>query len=141
MHALTWTNSYEFQRRYLQRKWYGPETSQQLWSRQQLASASYEPGTRITDHFEVVDRTPTEVVIRCGDSPRNSGPRPSDGLFVISAKVDREKGVAHLGLKSCLFHSHEKVGGTAGPMPPWMEHLHQWYARIWMASASSRILR
>lgn len=111
-----------------------------MWSRQQLAGASYEPGTYLTDHFEVVERTSTSVTIRCGDSPRNQGPRASDGLFVISAKVDREAGVAHLGLKSAFFHSHQKIEGSKGPMPAWMDRLHQWYSRIWMASASRRVL-
>ncbi|PNP42339.1 hypothetical protein TGAM01_v208086 [Trichoderma gamsii] len=132
---------YEIQRRFLHRKWYSPETSSQLWTRDQLAASSYEPGTVLTDHFEVVDRTPNEIIVRCGDSPRNGGPRPSDGLFAIGATIDREAQVARLTLKSCLFHSDRKVEGENGPMPGWMEILHQWYARIWMASGSRRIVR
>lgn len=123
------------------RKWHSPETASQLWSREELAASEYAKRTAITDHFEVVERTPNAVTIRCGDSPRNSGGRDSDGLFIISAEVDQARGVANLALKSCLFNSARKVEGTHGPMPDWMETLHQWYARIWMVSASRRIMR
>lgn len=95
----------------------------------------------MTDHFEVVDRTPTSVVIRCGDSPRKQGPRDSDGLFVISAKVDRDSGTAQLALTSCFFNSAKPIKGDAGPMPLWMEYLHRLYSRIWLVSASQRTLR
>lgn len=81
------------------------------------------------------------MTVRCGDTPRNGGPRDSDGLFVISADVDREAGVAQLGLKSLLFISSKKVGGTAGPMPPWIEYLHTWYMRVLLMSGSRNILR
>lgn len=88
-----------------------------------------------------MDRTPNEVIVRCGDSPRNGGPRPSDGLFAIGATIDHDAQVARLTLKSCLFQSDRKVEGDKGPMPGWMENLHQWYARIWMASGSRRLVR
>ncbi|KAM0259090.1 hypothetical protein ACHAQJ_003461 [Trichoderma viride] len=132
---------YEIQRRFLHRKWYGPETSSQLWTRDQLAASAYEPGTHVTDHFEVVDRTPNEIIVRAGDSPRNQDPRPSDGLFAIGATIDHDAQVARLTLKSCLFHSDRQVEGDKGPMPAWVESLHQWYARIWMVSASRRLVR
>lgn len=132
---------YEIQRRYLLRKWHSPETAAQLWTREQLAAAPYDKGTHLTDHFEVLERTPTEVVIRCGDSPRHQAGRNSDGLFVIGAEVDRQNGVANFSLKSCFFNTARKIDGTAGPMPQWMEILHQWYARIWMVSALSRVTR
>jgi hypothetical protein len=89
----------------------------------------------------VVDKTPTEITVRCGDSPRNAGPRDSDGLFIISAEIDRERGEAVLGLKSCLFTSARKVEGIAGPMPVWMEKLHTWYARLWLETGSWRVTK
>lgn len=132
---------YEIQRRYLHRKWYSPETSSQLWTRDQLAASAYEPGSQVTDHFEVVERTPSEIIIRCGDSPRNQGPRPSDGLFAIGATIDHDAQVAHLTLKSCFFRTDSKIDSDKGPMPSWIENLHQWYARIWMVSGSRRVMR
>jgi hypothetical protein len=135
------TTGYTIQRLYLSRKYQGPETAKQLWTVPELKKSTYAAGTLITDHFEVVDRTPTEITVRAGDTPRHTGPRDSDGLFVISAKADKAAGFVELGLKSCFFTSAQKVEGTAGPMPRWMEELHLWYSRIWMASAARSIMR
>ncbi|KAM5346153.1 hypothetical protein ACJ41O_009158 [Fusarium nematophilum] len=132
---------YAVQRQYLDYKWRGPETEQQLWDKEQLATSNYDKGTHITDHFEVVEKTPTAITIRCGDTPRNQELRGSDGLFVISATVDKKREEVELGLKSCLFKSQGSVEGIRGPMPPWMEELHQWYARIWSETASWRLLK
>lgn len=129
------------QRRYLDFKWRGPETSQHLWTNEQLADSTYEKGTAITDHFEVVDKTPTAITVRCGDSPRNQPLRPSDGLFEISATIDRQREEVELRLKSCLFSSQGKMDGVKGPMPAWMEELHQWYARIWAETGSWKLLK
>lgn len=137
----TKTTAFAVQRRYLDYKYRGPETATQLWTGEQLAESAYDKGTVMTDHFEVVDRAPGAITIRCGDSPRKQGLRPSDGLFVISATVDKKRDEVELGLKSCLFSSEGKVSGTRGPMPPWMEELHQWYARMWSEAGSRRLLK
>jgi len=130
-----------FQRAYLARKYQGPATASQLWTVDQLSSSTYEVGTELIDHFEVVEKTPTQIVVRCGDTPRNQGPRDSDGLFVISAYVDESRKEAVLELKSCFFTSSSRVEGIQGPMPGWMEYLHRWYTRLWMATGSSRVTR
>ncbi|KAJ4291378.1 hypothetical protein N0V88_005971 [Collariella sp. IMI 366227] len=120
---------YRPQRLYLARKYQGPATASQLWTVSQLSQSTYEPGTQLTDHFEVVEKTPSSVVVRCGDTPRNSRPRDSDGLFVVSATVDEEREEAVLALKSCFFKSSERVEGILGPMPGWVEEAHRWYSR------------
>ena len=132
---------YAVQRKVLDRKYRGPETAQQLWTNEQLSGSSYDKGTIITDHFEVVEKTPTSIAVRCGDSPRNPALRPSDGLFIISARIDREREEVELGLKSLLFSSEGSIKGHKGPMPPWIEELHQWYSRIWCETASWRLLK
>lgn len=130
---------YRFQRAYLARKYQRPATAAQLWTADQLSKSTYEPGTQLTDHFEVVEKTPTEIVVRCGDTPRNAGPRDSDGLFVISASVDKARGEVVLGLKSCFFNGNSRVEGIQGPMPGWMEELHRWYSRLWLVTGSWRV--
>ncbi len=122
-------------------KYRGPETAQQLWTYEQLAQSNYDKGTLITDHFEVLDKTPTAITIRCGDSPRNQALRASDGLLIISATVDQFHEEVELQLKSCLYSSQGTISGTKGPMPPWMEELHQWYARIWSETGSWKLLK
>ncbi|PNP51026.1 hypothetical protein THARTR1_08254 [Trichoderma harzianum] len=140
-HQWSQLSCYAIQRQYLHRKWYGPETSSQLWTRDQLAASTYEVGTTVTDHFEVVDRTPNEILVRAGGSPREQGGRPADGLFAIGAVVDHDAQVARLTLKSCLFSSHRKIEGDKGPMPAPVELLHQWYSRVLLVSAVSRLTR
>ncbi|KAL8288500.1 hypothetical protein RB601_004771 [Gaeumannomyces tritici] len=134
---------YEVQRRYLERKYSNESTATDLWSREQLAESDYEPGTVITDHFEVVERTPTSITVRCGDSPRNSGPRESDGLFTFSARIDHDRGLAELGLRSAFFNSARRLEGPdTGPgMGRFMFELHMLYSRLWMATGHRRVLR
>lgn len=53
---------YAFQRWYLERKYkLLPGRERMLWSTQDLASSEYPVGEHITDHFEVVERTPEKV--------------------------------------------------------------------------------
>ncbi|KIL92214.1 hypothetical protein FAVG1_04622 [Fusarium avenaceum] len=132
---------YAIQRRYLDFKYRGPETENQLWDNEQLATSTYDRGTIITDHFEVVEKTSNSITVRCGDSPRNSALRPSDGLFQISATIDKTREEVELRLKSVLFSSEGKVPGPKGPMPGHIEELHQWYARIWAETASWKLLK
>ncbi|KAK3346840.1 hypothetical protein B0T25DRAFT_289294 [Lasiosphaeria hispida] len=129
------------QRAYLARKYQSRATSSQLWTAEQLDTSTYEPGTQLIDHFEVIGKTPTEIVLRAGDSPRNGGPRDSDGLFIISSVIDEARNEVVLGLKTCFFTSARKVEGIHGPMPTWMEGLHRWYARYWMATGSWRVTK
>jgi hypothetical protein len=137
--AGVWSGwGYEVQRRVLERKWRGDvaRTGHQLWDRKELHESKYEVGTQITDHFEVVEKVTGEegrIVVRCGDSPLNRNVRPSDGLFEMSVKIDREKGEAVFGLKSVLFQGLGKAKGK--PMPAHIEFLHRVYTKLWMETA------
>ncbi|KAI9367769.1 hypothetical protein BJX61DRAFT_551089 [Aspergillus egyptiacus] len=138
--AGVWSGwGYAFQRAYLSRKYESPETATHLWSPEQLASSSYEVGTLITDHFEVVEKTAERIVVRCGDSPRRREVRASDGLFEISAVVKPEDGVAEFGLKSCFYQGLGKAAGE--PMPPHIVWLHQQYTKLLAETALGRVRR
>ncbi|KAK0611460.1 hypothetical protein B0T14DRAFT_500553 [Immersiella caudata] len=132
---------YRPQRDYLSRKYEGPATASQLWTTEQLNKSTYEPGTQLSDHFEIVEKTPTEIIVRCGDSPRNTGPRDSDGLLILSAEVDKEHNEVVVGLKSVFFNSSRKIEGIQGPAPFWLEIAHRWYSRLLTESASWRLTR
>ncbi|KAJ5432141.1 uncharacterized protein N7458_011297 [Penicillium daleae] len=121
------------QRAYLANKYQSPETAHHLWDRKDLLSNSYEVGTLITDHFEVVEKTDEKIVVRCGASPREQGVRPSDGLFEIGAVVKQDKGEAEFTLKSCFYQGLGKA--EAAPMGPVMVWLHQQYTKLWMETA------
>lgn len=79
--------------------------------------------------------------MRCGGSPRNPAPRDEDGLFIISAAVDRERGEAVLSLKSCFFNSSRKLESGEGQPPVWIEMLHRVYSRLWLVTGAWRVTR
>jgi hypothetical protein len=106
---------YECQRFFLSKKYQKDSaTAHQLWSRADLQTANYNVGTQITNHLEVVAKTPDAIVVRCGDSPLKPV-RDPDGLFQISASIDRDEGVAELRLKSVFWNSMGVLP------PPYME--------------------
>ena len=53
---------YAYQRRYLEKKYRAlPNREDNLWDRKELAESEYQVGTKITDHFEVLEHTPEKV--------------------------------------------------------------------------------
>ncbi|KAL3446907.1 hypothetical protein BJX65DRAFT_106734 [Aspergillus insuetus] len=138
--AGVWSGAgYAFQRAYLSSKYEDPSTASHLWTRESLRNSTYDLGTLITDHFEVVEKTPERIVVRCGDSPRRQDVRASDGLFEMSAVVKPEEGVAEFGLKSCFYQGLGKA--ETKPMPPHIEWLHRQYTKLWLETALGRVLR
>ncbi|KAF2172487.1 hypothetical protein M409DRAFT_50178 [Zasmidium cellare ATCC 36951] len=131
---------YAYQRRYLEKKYRADEvTRDHLWDQQDLKSSTYDVGTKITDHFEVVSKTPTSIIVRCGDSPRIQDVRASDGLFEMQAEIKKDEGVAEFGLKSIFYNGlaqPDKEGKPpAAPMSTWIQWLHQQYDKVLMETA------
>ncbi|KIX09116.1 uncharacterized protein Z518_00194 [Rhinocladiella mackenziei CBS 650.93] len=137
------TFGYAIQRKLLESK-YGNDatTAHQLWTSKELLASTYEPGTELTNHFVVLDKTPTSILFRCGDSPLHSPDtsRPSDGLFEICAKADLDKGFAEFRLKSVFYQGEGDVPDKSkGPMPPHLVYLHQLYTKLLMESAMGHV--
>ncbi|QIW96902.1 hypothetical protein AMS68_002420 [Peltaster fructicola] len=140
--AGVWSGvGYAYQRRYLEKKYRGPETASQLWERKELQQSTYNIGTQITDHFEVVSKSSESIIVRCGDSPRVKDTRDSDGLFEMTVSIDRKKHVAEFGLKSVFFNSLSGYKSVDPPMPWHIQWLHQWYDKILMESAIRNVTR
>ncbi|KAL7626175.1 hypothetical protein AAE478_002945 [Parahypoxylon ruwenzoriense] len=117
-----------------------PGTEDHLWHVSDLATAKYETGLKFSNHFEVVGREGNEVVVRCGGSPLEPGLRNSDGLVVISAKINREAQQAEFSLKSALFSSAGSFAeGAEHPIPPKITFLHRWYVRILVQSGIKNV--
>jgi hypothetical protein len=144
--AGVWSGlGYRYQRRYLEKKYRNDSTTaHQLWDRKELRESSYDVGTQITDHFEVVEKVVEEngsgrIVVRCGDSPLKTGVRDSDGLFEMGVEIlPVEEGKVpevEFRLKSVFFKGLGKVEGEAGPMPAHVEFAHRLYTKLWMESA------
>ncbi|KAL2063974.1 hypothetical protein VTL71DRAFT_4468 [Oculimacula yallundae] len=138
--AGVWSGlGYKYQRSYLEKKYRNSTTTaHQLWDEAELASSTYEVGTEITDHFVVVDKTPSAIVVRCGDSPLKTGNRDSDGLFEMGVEIKKDEGVAEFRLKSVFYKGLGKANGP--PMPSHIEFLHRIYTKIWMESAVRNVV-
>lgn len=55
--------AFAYQRRYLEKKWrpLGGARDKMIWSREQLQKDAYALGRQLVDHFEVIDRSNSEV--------------------------------------------------------------------------------
>jgi hypothetical protein len=130
---------YAYQRSYLEKKYRNTTTTaHQLWTRPELLSSTYDVGTQITDHFEVMSKTPESIVVRCGDSPLKTGVRDSDGLFEMGVKINRDEGVAEFRLKSVFYKGLGRAENP--PMPSHVEFAHRLYTKLWMESAVSNVM-
>jgi hypothetical protein len=117
-----------------------PGTDDNLWSTSQLAVAKYDKGLRFSNHFEVVENTGNEIVVRCGGSPLEPGLRKSDGLIFLSARIDPEQQLAVFHFKSALFSSSApKAEGGHISLPPAIVFLHGWYVRMLTLSAMKNV--
>ncbi|OAK96722.1 hypothetical protein IQ06DRAFT_229150 [Phaeosphaeriaceae sp. SRC1lsM3a] len=133
--------AYRVQRRYLERKYRAlPGREGHLWDVKDLEKSNYEVGTVITDHFEVVEHAKDKVIVRCGDSPLTTGPRPSDGLFSMEVTTDDEKQLATFHLKSNFVNTTPE-GKDAQPLPWNFQLAHRWYTKLWMESATRKLLK
>lgn len=72
----------------------------------------------MTDHFEILEHAHDRILVRCGDSPLKTVVRDSDGLFEVSARVNKDEGVAEFGLKSVFFQGLGKADKV--PLPGWV---------------------
>jgi hypothetical protein len=103
--------------------------------------SSYDPGTQITGHFEVLAKSADvkgpghlqSILIRCGDSPLNRDVRPSDGLFEIAADVHVDKGYVEFRLKSVFYQGLGRAQGV--PVEGFILWAHKQYTKLWMESA------
>lgn len=130
---------YAYQRSYLSKKYQNDTTTaHQLWTRADLKASEYPLGTQITDHFEVIEKDPSHITVRCGDSPLKTGVRASDGLFEIGVEVRENEGVAVFKLKSVFFKGLGKA--DAPPMPAHVEFAHRLYTKLWMETAIHNVM-
>jgi hypothetical protein len=78
--------------------------------------------------------------VRCGDSPLNTEHRPSDGLFSMEVSTDHEKQIATFHLKS-TFVNTTPDGKDSTPLPWNFQLAHRWYTKLWMESATRKVLK
>ncbi|KAH3964690.1 hypothetical protein HBH98_189060 [Parastagonospora nodorum] len=133
--------AYRVQRRYLERKYRALEGREDsLWDVKELEKSEYPVGTKITDHFEVVEHDDSKVIVRCGDSPLNKDHRPSDGLFSMEVSTDDKAQMATFHLKSNFVNTTPE-GKDSQPLPWNFQLAHRWYTKLWMESATRKLLK
>ncbi|KAG7095261.1 hypothetical protein E1B28_006034 [Marasmius oreades] len=138
--AGVWSGpGYTPQRLILQRMLYDNETKGQLWSPKEFQESSYEVGTQITDHFEVLEHTPTSIIVRCGDTPRKRELRERDGVFELAVEMKPEEGVAEFHMRTVLWQGQGKA--DTPPMSGPLQWLHQQYAKLWMETALHNVTK
>ncbi|KAJ0415151.1 hypothetical protein BJY00DRAFT_268035 [Aspergillus carlsbadensis] len=138
--AGVWSGwGYKAQRAILAQKYQDASTQSQLWSPDELRTSDYKVGTLVTDHFEVVEKTPSSILLRSGDSPHNQAIREVDGLFEISAVANHDQGEVELGLKTCFFQGLGRAQGPPVPAP--VEWLHRLYVKLLLETAVQNVVR
>lgn len=96
-------------------------------------------GTGISNHFVVIEKTPTSVLFRGGSPSDENGLRAVDSLMQGVVAIDDKEGVAVLGLK-CMFYSGQ-VKGSQPPLPRAMMPLHLIYAKALAANGTANCRR
>lgn len=140
----TYVLGYAPQRRALSMVFKGPGTADQLWTKKELEQSTYEPGTLITDHFEVLNKTANSIILRAGDTPRNQDIREFDGLVELTADVREEEGVVEFGMKSVFYNGvavEDQQYKNFEQTTRWIKPLHDKYDKILVESAIRNCLR
>lgn len=99
-----------------------PGREDHLWTTNQMLDSDYTIGTKIVDHFEVVESNSHEITVRCGDTPLNQAVRPSDGLFRMTTRFLPETEEVEFGLTSIFWNGTMELMDNgkphdSGPMP------------------------
>ncbi|GKZ17707.1 hypothetical protein AbraCBS73388_010024 [Aspergillus brasiliensis] len=101
-----------------------------LWDKKQLLSSSYDEGTIVTNHFKVVAKTPTSIIMWGAESPPTNPEvrREMENLSEVSTNVDVDKGVVEFRLKNIFYNGAERITGDLFPPP--IVWLHFQYCKL-----------
>ncbi|KAK3306481.1 uncharacterized protein B0T15DRAFT_527335 [Chaetomium strumarium] len=113
-----------------------------LWTKQELLRDSYEPGTVITNHFLVLDKTPSTLTFRGCLGPKQLPPTPQelDNIFELSATVDEKNQRVEFRLK-CITFDGTDLTGREDPYGGFPGFLHRQYAKLLVEAAVSNCVR
>jgi hypothetical protein len=132
-----------------------------LWTKQELLRDSYEPGknqksvlqrdernglmytpgTVITNHFLVLDKTPSSLTFRgCLGPHQSPPPQAPDNLFELSATVEEKSQRVEFRLK-CITFDGTDVTAREDPYGGFPGLLHRQYAKLLVEAAASNCVR
>lgn len=147
--AAVWASSgFDAQRSYLERRYRRlPGREDHLWDKGDILASEYPVGTKLVDHFEVMESKDRQVTIRCGDSPLNQDVRPSDGILVLGAIYLPDSEDVEFSLKSVFWNGTMELMNQTdgieqirrpfppGPLPAPVVWLHEIYSKILMETS------
>lgn len=100
-------------------------------------------GTVVTDHFVVVEKTPSALTFRgCLGSPNENPmtPKDLDNLFELSATVDEGRKMVDFRLKCITFDGTDPTA-REDPFGGFPGLLHRQYAKLLVESAASNCVQ
>ncbi|KAL7943362.1 hypothetical protein V8C42DRAFT_328857 [Trichoderma barbatum] len=113
-----------------------PENRTDVWTPDELGRCTYEPGTIMTNHFLVLEKSSTSLTFRGCPAPKESPfrPRDLDNLFALTAELNEKRQEAEFRLKAITFDAvttspkEDPFGGVPGM-------LHRVYAKLLVEAA------
>ncbi|KAI8656348.1 hypothetical protein NCS56_01238600 [Fusarium sp. Ph1] len=114
-----------------------------VWSQEDLLKCKYEPGTVFTNHFAVLEKTPTCLTMRGCFSPRQDPlvPQNVDNLFELRAELDERRKVVKLKLRCLTFDGTEGAKEDPDPFGGVGGFLHRRYSSLLVESGAGNCLR
>lgn len=98
-------------------------------------------------HFNVLRRTTSSILFRCGDFPfvAPNGPRADDGLIEVRANFKPEEQRIEFQFDSVIFQGLNKIDRVPLPVAvlviPAMIWLHQQYTKALVETGIRNVLR
>lgn len=114
-----------------------------VWSREDLLSCKFDPGTYVTNHFLVLSKSPTSLFMRGCFDPHPSPPIPQnvDNVVEIRAEIDELKQVAVLKLRVATFDGTEQASNAEDPFGGLGGWLHRRYSSALVESGARNCMK
>ncbi|KAF2009457.1 hypothetical protein BU24DRAFT_379872 [Aaosphaeria arxii CBS 175.79] len=118
------------------------ENKEDVWSKEDLLACKYSPGTYLTNHFLVLSKTPTSIMLRGCFDPHHSTPRPVnvDNLIDLQAYIDQEKRAAVFKLRAATFDGTEEASEKEDPFGGVGGWLHRQYSSLLVESGAQNCM-
>lgn len=99
-------------------------------------------GTVITNHFLVLEKTPSRLIFRGCLGPRQSPPTPQelDNFFELCTTLDEERQLVEFRLK-CITFDGTDLTSREDPYGGFPGMLHRQYAKLLVESAVGNCVR
>jgi hypothetical protein len=100
-------------------------------------------GTYVTNHFSVISKIPTSIIMRGCFDPHQSPlePQKVDNFFEIKADVDHKRKVAILRLRVATFDGTEAASNAEDPFGGFGGWLHRRYSTALVESGARNCMK